>query len=135
MNLWDTRPHWKKAFVKACKNFQVKFNMTRILESAQFETETKWENILRPQKFEDFPGQDDVKEKIKVFLQAAKNRKEPLDHTLLFGPPGLGKTTLAQIIANELEVDIKITSAPPAIPADNAIWPASRPITSKIITR
>lgn len=86
--------------------------MTRIIESGQFEIETKWENKLRPQKFEDFPGQFDVKEKIKVFLQAAKNRKEPLDHTLLFGPPGLGKTTLAQIIANELEVEIKITSAP-----------------------
>jgi len=84
----------------------------RILESAQLETEVKWENKLRPQSFDEFPGQNEVKEKIKVFVKAAKNRQEPLDHTLLFGPPGLGKTTLAQIIAHELKVEIKITSAP-----------------------
>lgn len=86
--------------------------MTRIIESQPMEGEKNWENELRPTRFEDFPGQEATKEKLKVFVQAAKLRGEPLDHVLFCGPPGLGKTTLAQILSHELGVDCKITSAP-----------------------
>ena len=74
--------------------------------------EERQEITLRPQKLDDFIGQRVVKDNLKVFIEAAKMRGEPLDHVLFYGPPGLGKTTLAGIIANELGVDIKITSGP-----------------------
>ena len=74
--------------------------------------EKDFENALRPLKFQDFSGQQSVVENLKVFVEAAKYRGEPLDHTLLHGPPGLGKTTLSNIIANELGVGFKITSGP-----------------------
>ena len=70
------------------------------------------EKRLRPLSFEDFAGQDQILENLKVFVQAANQRNEALDHTLFHGPPGLGKTTLANILANELQVGIKITSGP-----------------------
>ncbi len=67
---------------------------------------------LRPKKLDEYIGQEEVKENLKIFIEAAKKRNEPLDHVLLYGPPGLGKTTLSMIIANELNVNIKITSGP-----------------------
>ncbi len=70
------------------------------------------EKRLRPLSFEDFTGQDQVLENLRVFVQAANGRDEALDHTLFHGPPGLGKTTLAHILANELSVGIKVTSGP-----------------------
>ena len=75
-------------------------------------TVDEFENNIRPSKLDDYVGQDDVKENIRVFIEAAKMRNESLDHVLLYGPPGLGKTTLAHIIANELGVNIKTASGP-----------------------
>ena len=75
-------------------------------------SEKEYEKALRPLSFHDFAGQDKVVDNLKIFVQAAKQRTEPLDHVLLHGPPGLGKTTLSHIIANELGTNIKITSGP-----------------------
>jgi len=74
--------------------------------------EKEIEKVLRPSEFIDFAGQENIIENLKVFVQAARQRMEPLDHVLLHGPPGLGKTTLSYIIANELNVNIKISSGP-----------------------
>ena len=74
--------------------------------------ERDFENVLRPLAFEDFSGQDKVVDNLRIFVKAARLRGEALDHTLLHGPPGLGKTTLSNIIANELGVGFKITSGP-----------------------
>ncbi len=76
------------------------------------EEERKFDYTLRPRILEEFVGQTKLKENLKIFFAAAKKRKEPLDHCLFYSPPGLGKTTLAHIIANELKVNIKITSGP-----------------------
>ena len=74
--------------------------------------DTELEKRLRPLSFDDFTGQDKALENLQIFVQAANQRDEALDHTLFHGPPGLGKTTLAHILANELEVGIKVTSGP-----------------------
>lgn len=83
-----------------------------IRESNIPDSEQEFENKLRPLCFDDFNGQYQIVENLKVFIQAAKLREEALDHVLLHGPPGLGKTTLANIIANELGVNFKVTSGP-----------------------
>ncbi|MFH1160376.1 MAG: Holliday junction branch migration DNA helicase RuvB [bacterium] len=75
-------------------------------------SEQEIEKVLRPTEFHDFAGQEDIVENLKVFVKAARQRNEPLDHVLLHGPPGLGKTTLAHVIAHELEVNIRVTSGP-----------------------
>ncbi|MBC7745986.1 MAG: Holliday junction branch migration DNA helicase RuvB [Flavobacterium sp.] len=75
-------------------------------------TEREIEKVLRPQVFDDFTGQHKIMENLKIFVQAAKQRGEALDHVLLHGPPGLGKTTLSYIIANEMGVNIRVTSGP-----------------------
>ena len=74
--------------------------------------EERLENTLRPQSFDEYIGQSKVKENMKIYIEAAKKRGEPLDHCLFYGPPGLGKTTIANIIANEMNSNIKITSGP-----------------------
>lgn len=87
--------------------------MSRIISTeALNKEEEKSEYSLRPQYLNEYIGQEKVKDNLRIFIEAAKKRKEPLDHLLLYGPPGLGKTTLSTIVANEMGVNIKITSGP-----------------------
>lgn len=84
----------------------------RIITTDALEEDLRVEGNLRPQLLKDYIGQEKAKKNLKIYIEAAKQRKEPLDHVLFYGPPGLGKTTLAGIIANEMQVHMKVTSGP-----------------------
>ena len=84
----------------------------RIIQTEAASEDVVIEKGLRPSSLDQYVGQEKAKNNLKIFIEAAKSRNEPLDHVLFYGPPGLGKTTLSTIIANEMGVNIKITSGP-----------------------
>ena len=84
----------------------------RIITTEAMEEDIRTDYSLRPQTLDEYIGQEKAKENLKIYIEAAKKRQDPLDHVLFYGPPGLGKTTLAGIIANEMQVNMKVTSGP-----------------------
>ncbi len=94
------------------KTLDIKHEKSENLDSKEIDFDKSFENNIRPKKLDDYIGQTALKSTLKISIEAAKKRNKPLDHLLLYGPPGLGKTTLASVTANELETKIKITAAP-----------------------
>ncbi len=86
--------------------------MERMVEIERFDEEISYEVTLRPSSWDEYIGQEKIKKNLKVFIEASKKREEALDHILFFGPPGLGKTTIANIISTEMGANIKTTAAP-----------------------
>ncbi len=84
----------------------------RLVSSDQSHDDKLFDRAIRPKTLDEYIGQDNVREQMEIFIQAAKNREESLDHVLIFGPPGLGKTTLAHIISHEMGVNLRQTSGP-----------------------
>ena len=98
-----------------------------MLSPARTEDETQYEAGLRPRKLDEYIGQDRVRENLIVAITAARNRNEALDHVLLYGPPGLGKTTLAHVIGEELGVQVRATAGPRySRSVSRHFWPAPR---------